>query len=139
MIHSQVLNYEQIRKISAKAVLGLGYHDWTVFHKYAIVIFSLLAVYHIYKHWKVYKAIITRHLVGKNSGIVGLTVIFIITAATGLAPWLIDLSGGSSFARLALIEIHDKLALLLAGYIIWHIIKKQKWFISNWEKFKITI
>jgi 2-oxoglutarate ferredoxin oxidoreductase subunit delta len=139
MIHLQVLNYEQIRNISAKSVLGLGYHDWSVFHKYVVVFFSLLAIYHIYKHWKFYKAIIIHHLVGSSSCIAGMSVLFIITAVTGLVSWFIYLSGGNKFARFELIEIHDKLALVLAAYIIWHIIKKQKWFISSWKKNKIRV
>lgn len=129
--------YEQMREIdTTKVVCALHYPDWSITHKYVIVLFSLLMIYHIYIHWKWYKGIVKKHLIGKHIQVSILSVLFVLVALTGLIPWFIDLSGGKSILRFGLIEIHDKLALVLVVYLFLHLIKRKKWFSNTYAKLK---
>jgi hypothetical protein len=126
---AQSIQYEQMREIDAtKTALGFTYTQWSVMHKWAIVAFTLLMVYHVSAHWKWYKGVIRKQLISKHFQVITLSVIFILVAATGLLSWVIDLIGGSGSLRLILIEIHDKLAIILTIYMVLHVIGRMKWF-----------
>jgi hypothetical protein len=134
---SQSIHYEQLRGIDAsKIVWGFNYSNWSATHKFAIVIFSFLMIYHFYVHLKWYKVVITKHLINKNRQVIILSVLFLLVAATGLVPWFIDLSGSTSILRLLFIEIHDKIALILLVYLILHFIKRKKWFNTTYVNLK---
>lgn len=128
---------EQVRQIdTSKIVCGLNYPAWSVIHKFVIVFFSLLMIYHTFIHWKWYKVVITKNLIGKNRQVFILSVLFLLVAVTGLVPWFIDLSGSTSNLRMLFIEIHDKLTLILIAFLILHIAKRAKWFTATYEKLK---
>ena len=128
-IQLQSLNYEQERGIDTlKTVLGINYYEWTTIHKLVIVFFSLLMICHFCIHWKWYKGVIEKHLFSKNIQVFTLTIIFLLTALTGLTPWGIELSGSKNSWRFIFIEIHDKLTLVLIIYLILHLVKRSKWF-----------
>ncbi|HEY4786164.1 MAG TPA: ferredoxin family protein [Bacteroidales bacterium] len=134
-IGNSSVRYEEIRLIdTSKTILNFNYADWSTIHKSVIVLFSLLMAYHIYVHWKWYKEVIKKHMIGKNFQVFIVTVLFLLVAATGLIPWFIDLSGGNSVLRFILIEIHDKLALLLLVFLILHISKRNRWFSRTYAK-----
>jgi NAD-dependent dihydropyrimidine dehydrogenase PreA subunit len=131
------MQYEQLRAIDTnKIVFGLNYADWSSIHKFVIVCFSLLMIYHTYVHWKWYKGVITKHLLGKNIQVITLSVLFLLVAVTGLIPWFIDLSGSSSVLRMLFIEVHDKITLILIVYFVLHFIKRAKWFSKTYAKLK---
>lgn len=136
-LQSQSIQYEQLREIdTSKIVCGLNYADWSVTHKLVVVVFSLLMIYHIYVHWKWYKGVITKHLIGKNRQVIILSLLFLLVAVTGFIPWLIDLSGGTSIFRMLFIEIHDKITLILIVFFILHFIKRADWFSKAYTKLK---
>lgn len=136
-IQSQSLQYEQLRAIdTTKIVSGFNYTDWSAIHKIVVVFFSLLMIYHIYVHLKWYKVVITRFLIGKNIQVIILSVLFLLVAVTGLIPWFIDLSGDAGVLRMLFIEIHDKIALILIVFLILHIAKRAKWFVTTYAKLK---
>jgi len=112
-------------------VWGLDRTEWSVIHKVTIVIFSILMICHICTHWKWYKGVISKNQIRKNRQVFILSVLFVLVAVTGLIPWFIDLSGGVGSLRLILIEIHDKLALFLAIFLILHLVKRIK-FLKFW-------
>jgi|WetSurMetagenome_2_1015567.scaffolds.fasta_scaffold96254_2 NAD-dependent dihydropyrimidine dehydrogenase PreA subunit len=129
------MQYEQLRGIdTSKIVCGLNYSDWSTTHKSVIVFFSLLMIYHTYIHWKWYKGVITKHLIGKNKQVIILSVLYLLVAVTGLVPWFIDLSGGTNIFRMLFIEIHDKLTFILIVYFVLHFIKRAKWFSKTYAK-----
>jgi len=135
IVQPQSIQYEQLRAIDiTKIVCGFYYPDWSAIHKVVIVLFSLLMIYHTYVHWKWYKGVITKHLVGRNRQVFILSVLFLLVAVTGLIPWVIDLTGGSETLRMHFIEIHDKITLILIVFLILHIIKRLKWFSSAFGK-----
>lgn len=117
-------------------VIGINYQGWSVIHKISIVALSLLMICHVYFHWKWYKVVITKKLISKNQQVLILSFLFIVVAITGLTPWFIDLLNGDEMQRKIFIEIHDKLALILAIYLILHIIKRLRWFFATYEKIK---
>ena len=128
-VKPQSMPHEQIRAIdTSKIVNGLDYTEWSTIHKFAIVVFSLIMIYHIYLHLKWYKGVITKHLIRKNVQVITLSVIFLLVAVTGLVPLFINLSGGKGILRLLFIEIHDKISLIFIIYLILHIAKRTKWF-----------
>ncbi len=133
--HERPMQYEQERGIdTTKTIWGLRYSDWATLHRYTNVFFSLLMIYHIYTHWKWYKEVVVKHLIGKNIQITALSILFLLVALTGFIPWLIDLSGSTGDLRILFIELHDKLALILIIYFILHIIKKTKWYMKAYKK-----
>lgn len=137
IIHSGAARYEEVRKIDPdRIVCGFNYSGWSAAHKLAVVFFSLLMIYHIYTHWNWYKGVISKRLIGKNVQVVTLSVLFMLTAVTGLVPWLVDLYSGPVVVRISLIEIHDKLTLVLIIYFILHIIKRSKWYAAAYAKLK---
>jgi len=117
-------------------VLGLNYHDWCVVHKISIVVLSLFAIYHIYQHWKWYKAVISKRLFAKNQQVLIFSLLFVLVAITGLTPWFIDLLKGNELLRKVFIEIHDKLAIILVVYLILHVIRRMKWFFTTFDTIK---
>jgi ferredoxin len=134
-IQSQSIQYEQLKGIDTnKIVCGLNYSDWSAAHKTVIVLFSLLMIFHTYVHWKWYKRVITKHLLGKNKQVIMLSVLFLSVAVTGLVPWIIDLTGSSSFLKILFIEIHDKLTFVLIVFFVLHFIKRSKWFGTAYAK-----
>jgi hypothetical protein len=116
-------------------VLGISYSGWSDIHKFSIVIFSILMLFHIALHWKWYKAVITKKILSKNIQVITLSIVSMLAAVTGYTPWLIDLIRGDEMLRKGFIEIHDKLALVLLIYLILHIIKRLKWFFITFNKF----
>jgi hypothetical protein len=116
------------------SVFGINYQSWSAIHKISIVVLSLLMVYHVYQHWKWYKTVISKRLFSKNQQVLILSILFMLAAFTGIIPWLIDLLEGNQMLRKLLIEIHDKLTLILTIYFILHIVKRLKWFFITFEK-----
>ena len=116
--------------------MGMNYQGWSVVHKISIVALSLLMIWHVYSHWKWYKGVIKKQLIIKNQQVLILSLLFVAVAITGLTPWFIDLLNGDEMQRKIFIEIHDKLTLILAIYLILHIIKRLRWFFIAFEKIK---
>jgi Pyruvate/2-oxoacid:ferredoxin oxidoreductase delta subunit len=136
-IQSQSTTYEQARGVKPdKIVCGFNYYSWSTIHKVSIVVFSLLVIYHVYAHWKWYKAVLTKHLIKKNIQVIVLPALFMLVAITGLVPWITDLSGNTSALRFILIEIHDKLTLILVIYLFLHVLKRNKWFFTTYKNLK---
>jgi hypothetical protein len=113
---------------------GINYHGWSAIHKISIVALSLLMIYHVYHHRKWYKVVITKKLITKNQQVLILSLLFVLVAITGLIPWFIDLLKGDEILRKVFIEIHDKLAIILSVYLILHIIRRLKWFLTTFGK-----
>lgn len=129
------MQYEQLRGIdTSKIVCGLNYPGWAVTHKFVIVLFTLLMIYHVYIHWKWYKGVITKHLIHKNKQVIILSILFLLVAVTGFIPWFIDLSGSTSIFRMLFIEIHDKITFVLIVFFVLHIIKRIKWYSNTYKK-----
>jgi Pyruvate/2-oxoacid:ferredoxin oxidoreductase delta subunit len=136
-LHSPSKEFEQIREIDPNdLVWGINYISWSAIHKIAIVFFSLLMIYHVVVHWKWYKGVFHNHLINRNRQVIILSILFILVALTGLVPWFIKLSGDNGIVRLVLIEIHDKLSIILTVYLVLHVIGRVRWFSNTYRKFQ---
>lgn len=111
-------------------IYGIDYYGWSDIHKISIVAISLFMIFHFILHWKWYKTIIKKKLMGKNRQVIILTILFILVAMTGYIPWFIHLSGSSELTRKGFIEIHDKLTLALLIFLVLHITKRLKWYVK---------
>ena len=127
-------NHEGI--VISSTVFGINYFGWSGIHKISIIFFSIFMIFHIIIHWKWYKIIVKKNLFAKNRQVITLSIVFILVAITGYIPWFIKLIGGDTMIHKIFIEIHDKLALILLVYLILHIRKRLKWFITTIEKLK---
>ncbi|PKN29299.1 MAG: hypothetical protein CVU64_08985 [Deltaproteobacteria bacterium HGW-Deltaproteobacteria-21] len=116
--------------------LGMDYGGWSHIHKVSIVIISLSAIVHIVLHWKWYKTVVRKKLLGKNRLVLTLTILFVIVALTGYIPWVIDLTGGREETRKGFIEVHDKLTFILLPYLVIHVTRRWRWFISSYKRLK---
>jgi hypothetical protein len=126
-VGSEPMRYEQLRGIdTGRIAYGFDYHAWSAIHRSAVVLFSLLIAYHAYFHRKWYAHVIGKHLARKNGYIITLSALFLPVAMTGFASWLIDSSNGRVMLRIAFIEIHDKIALILSILLIPHVVKRIK-------------
>jgi hypothetical protein len=134
--HSQINNsQDRIRTFDLEnKVMGLNHGEWSLFHKITIVIFTLLIIYHLYKHWNWYKGVISKKLLGKNKQVMILSVLFLISALTGLIPWFMGFAESKNILRMVLIELHDKISLILIVFLILHLIKRAKWFTNTGKK-----
>ena len=118
-------------------VLGLNYFNWSDLHLISIILVSIGMVFHIALHWKWYKTVILKKkLVVRNQQAVILTIVFVLVAVTGYISWFIKLSGGPDLSRKFYIEIHDKITWVLLGYLIFHVTKRFKWYLTAFEKVK---
>ena len=70
----------------------------------------------------------------KNQQVLVLSILFVLVAITGLTPWGINLLKGDQSMRKILIEIHDKLAIILAVYLFLHVAGRIKWFLHAFRK-----
>jgi hypothetical protein len=115
-------------------VLALGYYNWSVVHKLSAVIVILLMIIHMALHWKVQIAVFRRKPSAKSIQLTILSVVFVLVAITGFLPWFIHLAKGVEVLRKTFIEVHDKLAIVLVIYLILHVIKRRRWYLSIFKK-----
>lgn len=117
-------------------VFGMYYSGWSNSHKISIVILSLLIIVHIALHWEWYKTVMTKKLLARNKLAITLTIIFIIVGVTGYIPWLMKLLGGSDWTRKIFVAVHDKITFLLFAYLVIHVTKRFRWFVTALAKVK---
>jgi len=115
-------------------VWGINYTTWSFIHKAVIVLLLFLVIYHFCFHWKWYRNVFAKHLLRKHRQVIILSFLFLLVALTGLIPWFLHLSGNDDGVRMAFIEIHDKVALLLIIYLFLHISGRVKWFYGTFRK-----
>ena len=113
---------------------GLNYFNWSGIHKFFAVVLSLLMSYHFLLHWKWFKTVLLKKLLAKNWQVIVLSIIFSIAFLTGFIPWLLQLGDNIDFDRRIILEIHDKIGLILIVYLVLHVSKRFKWFISTYAK-----
>lgn len=93
--------------------IGMGYHTWSLMHKTISVIFAVTVTVHIYLRRKFLKH-------NRKTAII---LILTITALTGFFAWCCSFSESMELVRKALIEIHDKITLILSLVMIVHLLR----------------
>jgi hypothetical protein len=115
---------------------GIDYVGWSAIHKTGTIVLSLIMAYHILLHWKWYKNVLLKKLLTKNRQVILLTVIFIVTALTGFFPWLLQSGDVSDTTRRGILEIHDKMGIVLIVFLVLHVSKRFNWFTNTYAKLK---
>ena len=114
-------------------VLGLGRHGWLTLHKVSAVISLACILHHCAHHWRLIVTVTKKKLYLKkmSAGIISyyLFLVFVPTALTAIASWLF-LQG---HARFMLVEIHDKLALLLIVIFAVHLVSRAGWMVRTYR------
>ena len=93
--------------------IGMGYHTWSLIHKITSLIFAFTVTTHIYLQRKFLKH-------NRKTAII---LLLTITALTGLLAWCCSLNDSLEIVRKSLIEIHDKITLLLSLVMIVHLLR----------------
>ncbi len=108
----------------SRRVLSLGFDDWSSLHKLSITAVTLLVAIHLLRHRSWYASLLRRRCFRRRGGTAALTLLFVVTAITGGLPWGIHAAGDGETIRRALIEVHDKLALVLGAFLVVHVSKR---------------
>lgn len=114
------------------SVWGLERGQWSELHRWAGAVFVLSAMCHVWIHRRWYGAVLGRRLLKpgsqllrRNSQLLTLSLLMGVSSALGLLGWLFEGAiSGAPKARFAMIEIHDKLAIILTIYLILHFYKR---------------
>lgn len=127
------LYYHMHHLPNATPVLGLGRYAWVILHKASAVVSLACIVHHCAHHWSFIVTVTKKKLYRKkfSSAMVSyyLFVLFVPTALTALVSWIF-LHG---HARFMLVELHDKLALLLAVAFTAHLATRAGWMIRTYR------
>jgi hypothetical protein len=104
-----------------------------------MLVVSLLMLVHFALHWKWYTTVIRTRGFAKNRLTVTLTLVFLAVALSGYAPWLVHWVGGAPLLRRALVEVHDKLAIVLSIYLTIHVARNLPWFVRVARKLRRSV
>jgi hypothetical protein len=111
-------------------VSGLNRHGWLLLHKLSAVTSLGGITAHCLLHWR-YLASATRRIMARRSILkvqasYYLFILYALSSVTALSSWIV--SGPGHGGRSHLVEIHDKLTLLLIIFSAAHIISRAGWF-----------
>jgi hypothetical protein len=121
-------------------ILGLNRSGWLLLHKIWAIISLTGIIVHCIVHWQ-FIAATTKNIFNQKSKISLLSsylllVIYTPTFLTSMGSWIF--LNDKDSARYTLVEIHDKLALLLIIIIVVHVISRFGWMVKTYKKL-ITI
>ena len=119
---------------SSEKFLGITYAGWTEMHKISVVVLVAFIIYHFALHWKWFQTVVCKRLFKRHRQVVTLSITFLIATFSGFFPWLIYLGNGDEVLRKEIIEIHDKVGIVLSVLLIMHMMKRQQWFFKSLEK-----
>lgn len=123
------------------AFLWFDKNGWLFMHKIISVLLSIGIFFHLIRHIKWLKDIFKNKRLFQRSYkkklLIILCLVFSISAISGFISWFFNnqIIGYNAEIRHILIEIHDKLTLLLIILFLIHFIKKIKWFINTSKQF----
>lgn len=126
------IKYHFIRK----GALDEDYLFWSNIHTITSILFAILVVFHIVKHWKWFKAVVRKKLFSKNRPVIILSSVFLITTITGFIAYSLKLNGIDVGMRKVFVEIHDKIAIILMFFLVAHFLKRIKWYFSAYKKIR---
>ena len=117
-------------------VLGFVYSTWSEVHLFSSLFVVVIMIFHIIQHWKWYKIVFKKRLIARNQQVLFLSLIFLLVALTGLIPWGINLGNGNQTMRKTIVEIHDTMGILLFFYLVFHVVKRFKWYHTAYSELK---
>ncbi len=134
------IRYHMHRLPDAYVVSGLNRSGWLLLHRISAVIVLALIVIHCILHRKAIAAA-RRRIFGKASGSsikssYYLFLLFVLTSLTAMISWIFWDHG--EVMRHTLVEIHDKLSLLLILFSAVHIVPRLDWMVKTYRKLRNT-
>jgi cation transport ATPase len=123
------MNYHMGHHPESLLCMGMNKEGWLWLHKIVSLLFVVLAGYHIYQRRKWLLRFLKRNKnqqkqkVKTNS--LWLSLLFVPASITAFISWFILTDPHSDKA---LIEIHDKLGILITVFLIIHLLQHRRWF-----------
>ena len=105
---------------------GMDYSQWQISHQAVASLFFIRCGLHVYQHRRWYKGVIAKRLYKRNKELITFTILFALSALLGFAPWAISNGEALSKLRHLLIEIHDKVSVVLIVFMVLHVVKRWK-------------
>lgn len=118
-------------------VIGLNRSDWLVMHKILSIMSSFGIGLHVILHLNWFKAVTKKRLFMKRSfkkkTAFYLLIVYSISAVLGFVSWLFNnsLMGYHSTLQHTLVEVHDKISLVLIILFCVHLIKSLRWLLNT--------
>ncbi len=130
------VNYHMHHLPNGHLVLGLSRHGWLLLHKLSAILSLAGVTAHCMLHRKFIAAatgrIIARRSFTKVPLSYHLFILYALSSLTALASWIMP--GRGPGGRSHLVEIHDKLTLLLIILAAAHIISRAGWMWKTGKK-----
>lgn len=104
----------------------LSHETWNILHIISSLLFTGLAVYHLFKHKRWYKAVLSKRLLRQNRATLMLTFMLILSAISALLALIARINITTALYRNHMIEIHDKISILFLILLTVHLIRKRK-------------
>ena len=124
-----MINYHAGQMTDTAVVLGLNRYEWLLLHKITAVISIIGLSVHLFLHMSWLKTVLMKKLhkkLNQNTKItMWLLILAVATALTGIISWL--LAPAIAHSRHSVIEIHDKMGIILTILFVLHIINHLKW------------
>ncbi len=130
------IEYHMHHLPDASYVMGFNRPEWLGIHKLLAVVSLAGIAVHCVSHSK-FIASTTRRLFdktyrGRIASSYWLFLVYIPTLLTAMASWL--LLGGNELSRRSLVEVHDKLALVLVVLSVVHVVTRFKWMVKTFQR-----
>lgn len=127
------LQYHMHHLPDTALMLGLDRYGWLTLHKVSAVISLACTLHHCAHHRSFIVTVTKKRLFRKkiSSAVVSyyLLLVFVPTALTAIVSWIF--LGGH--ARFILVEVHDKLALLLIVIFAVHMVSRAGWMVRTYR------
>lgn len=135
------INFHMHRLPDDSLLAGLSRSGWLLAHKISATMALTGVIAHCIAHRKhiagTTRRIIRNRSLSKVIASYYLLIIFIPTSLAAMTSWIFFSQGDAT--RFTLVELHDKLALLLAAVSIVHILSRTGWMIKTGRRlFKLT-
>lgn len=132
--------YHMYHKPELHFVFGFNKFSWLLLHKISSIISLIGIIVHCIIHWKfistITKKIFTKKQKSEFLISYSLFIIFIPTALTAISSWIFYKYSDNT--RLLLMEIHDKIALVLIVLSLIHVILRFGRMVKIYQKLKLT-
>lgn len=123
------IDYHIRHNCDTQAVLFLDRTAWYSVHVWCSVVFMLIIIYHIVAHLKWYGSVFKHKLSRKSRPTIILTWLMLAVTITGFTPLYLSFFAEHSFLRFAIVEIHDKIAIIFMIMVFLHTMRRLKWYV----------
>lgn len=132
------IEYHLLKLPTDYLIANLNKADWLVLHKISAIISLMGVIIHCILHWNVIKIhssiLFVKKTIKRIPSSYYLLLVAIPTTLTALFSWVFIHSTSNN--RTMLIEIHDKIALIVIILSTIHIFSRLKWMLNIFKKMR---